>query len=167
LLSEKIITFSQLPAKDAELYAEIVGKYEQRRKDERIKSLQKFIHDDGTLITFDEYMQDRETHLSHWKNVYTEMLAVTPALSPAMTNSLEDHIEISRDKIIEMSSNKQRRLNNDIDSYIKWLVCYYGGQMESTFNQLDFIDSDNLPIGLIMLMKTTKIDWNKESKDDQ
>ncbi|CAF3699589.1 unnamed protein product [Rotaria sordida] len=49
----------------------------------------------------------------------------------------------------------------------EWLLFYYGEQIQSTFNQLDFIDSENLPIGLITLMKTTKIDWNNEVKEEE
>ncbi|CAF4151436.1 unnamed protein product, partial [Rotaria sordida] len=49
---------------------------------------------------------------------------------------------------------------------LEWLLFYYGEQIQSTFNQLDFIDSENLPIGLITLMKTTKIDWNNEVKEE-
>ena len=154
LLSEKIGTFTHLPAEDAERYADIVEKYEYSKKHHQDDFLKKFLHDDGTLITFVKYIQGRESHLSHWKRVYTKMLAVAQLLPPAVTNNFANQIDIVRKGIRKVSSNI------DDDNYIEWLVCYYGGQIESTFNQLDFLDSDILPIGLITLMKTTKIDWN-------
>jgi hypothetical protein len=55
----------------------------------------------------------------------------------------------------------------DSTSYLEWLYCYYGEQIQSTFNQFDFIGSESIPIGLIAWMKTTQIDWNKESDKQQ
>ena len=165
LLTEKIPTFHQLPARDAEKYASLVEEYNQMKKHQRKKSLKDYLHDDGTLISFDEYIQDRETYFSHWTHVYIDMLQTTHAKAPITTDNLEDWIEMVQDGMTKMSSNPYRRQSNDTDSYIEWLVSYYGKQIESTFHQLDFIDSENLPIGLIMLMKTTKIDWNKTAKE--
>ncbi|CAF3184569.1 unnamed protein product [Rotaria sp. Silwood2] len=167
LLSEKMVGFNQLSVKDAEKYAEIEIEYKQAKKHRKFKSIEQFMHDDETFITFDEYIQRRETHLPHWKAVYKKMLAITPWLSPTLTNIFVDHLEIFRDKSIHMSSEKQHRMKKDSDSYLKWLLCYYGEQIQSTFNHLDFIDSENLPIGLITLMKTTNIDWNNESKEEE
>ncbi|CAF2813795.1 unnamed protein product [Rotaria sp. Silwood2] len=167
LISKKITTFDQLLAKDAELYADIEVEYKQAKKHQKFKFLEEFIHDDGILITFDEYIQGRETQLSHWEGVYTNMLDITPALSPTLTNSFADHMEVIRDKNTRMASRKQRRMNKDSDSYLEWLLFYYGEQIQSTFNQLDFIDSENLPIGLITLMKTAQIDWNNKSKEEE
>ncbi|CAF3699944.1 unnamed protein product [Rotaria sp. Silwood1] len=167
LLSEKMVDFNQLSAKDAEKYAEIEFEYKQAKKHKKFRFIAQFMHDDETFITFDEYIQRRETHLSHWTAVYTNMLAITPGLSPNLTNIFVDHIKIFRDKSTHMSSEKQHRMKKDSDSYLEWLLCYYGEQIQSTFSQLDFIDSENLPIGLITLMKTTNIDWNNESKEEE
>ncbi|CAF1435650.1 unnamed protein product [Rotaria sp. Silwood1] len=167
LLSEKMVDFNQLSAKDAEKYAEIEFEYKQAKKHKKFRFIAQFMHDDETFITFDEYIQRRETHLSHWTAVYTNMLAITPGLSPNLTNIFVDHIKIFRDKSTHMSSEKQHIMKKDSDSYLEWLLCYYGEQIQSTFSQLDFIDSENLPIGLITLMKTTNIDWNNESKEEE
>ena len=62
--------------------------------------------------------------------------------------------------------HRRRFQSNDRnDNYLQWLVCYYGEQIESTFQQLDFIDSESIPIGLINIIKTSNIDWDKEAKE--
>lgn len=167
LLSAKVTTFNQLPVRDAELYAELVEQYETVKKRRKFKDLQEFLHDDETLITFDEYIQVRETRLSHWTQVYIDMINIIPGQLPIMTDKIKNAMFNFQDRIGEISSNKRSKKKKTNDCYLEWLVGYYAGQIESAFNQLDFIDRENLPIGLITRMKTTKIDWNQESKDLQ
>ncbi|CAF1173520.1 unnamed protein product [Adineta steineri] len=160
LLNKKMTTFNQLPERDIEKYAEIMEKYERGKIHRKDKSLKKYLHDDETLISFDEFIQRRETRISYWNDVYKEMLNTTPSLSPIMTDHHKDHIQFLQNTMTKTSSGK--RYHAGTDYYLEWLVCFYSQQIESTFNQLDFIDPENVPVGLISLMQTTKINWNKE-----
>ncbi|CAF4442371.1 unnamed protein product, partial [Adineta steineri] len=77
-----------------------------------------------------------------------------------MTDHHKDHIQLLQNTMTKTSSGKRYRETTNY--YLEWLVCFYSEQIESTFNQLDFIDPENVPVGLISLMQTTKINWNKE-----
>ncbi|CAF3909533.1 unnamed protein product [Adineta steineri] len=160
LLNKKMTTFDQLPERDIEKYAEIMEKYERGKIHRKNKSFKKYLHDDETLISFDEFIQRRESRISYWNDVYKEMLNTTPSLSPIMTDHHKDHIQLLQNTMTKTSSGK--RYHAGTNYYLEWLVCFYSEQIESTFNQLDFIDPENVPVGLISLMQTTKINWNKE-----
>ncbi|UJR08603.1 hypothetical protein I4U23_012862 [Adineta vaga] len=161
LLSTVMTTFDQLPAKDVELYAELVEKYEQTVKPRGCNAIKEYIRQDGKLITFDEYVKNRENHHMHWFETYHEMLGITQMSEPIIAESFHDEIQNVLDGIEGITPRHRGRRNPGSNDCILWLACYYGEQIKSTFNQLDFIDSDNLPIGLITLMKSTKINWNK------
>ncbi|CAF0820848.1 unnamed protein product [Adineta ricciae] len=163
LLLTNLETFSQLPEKDVELYADLVEKYKAAKRSRDYKGLLEYLHEDETLITLDEYTQIRETCHSHWTNVYQQMLQVTLTRRPPFDQQ-EEFNRALRGMLGTPSTGRSRRKGPD-DNYVMWLLSYYGKQIQTTFNQLDFIDSASLPIGLITLMKSTKINWNTESEN--
>jgi hypothetical protein len=170
LKDSKETTFAELPDKDVRIYAELKEKYEQFKKnpyekfslDASYKFVEQYVEHNRKFMAYDEFISERETRLTHWADVYKNMLKLTePSLSEE-TETLKRQMEVfnyERRTTSQVSRQPDRR----DDSYLQWLVCYYGDQIESTFQQLDFIDSDSIPIGLIRTMKTSDINWDKEA----
>lgn len=155
-------TFDQLPAKDIDVYATLVTEYKKLKKTRCFADIEKYIDDNQQLITFDEYVRGRETHIYHWYDVYKKMLSITPMSKPTLQNDNQSSMTISNYLFDKRPLKRQSDRTEDDDCYSSWLLCYYGDQIQSTFNQLDFIDSESIPISLVTLMKTTKIDWNED-----
>jgi len=76
------------------------------------------------------------------------MLDIISEESPIMNDKHRGVIENFRDRIEEISFDKQHGWYKNNRIYMEWLVCYYAEQIELAFNQLNFIDRENLPIGL-------------------
>jgi hypothetical protein len=174
LKDSKETTFAELPDKDVRIYAELKEKYEQFKKnpyekfslDASYKFLEQYVEHNMKFMTYDEFISERETRLTHWADVYKNMLKLTKPSLPEETETLKRQMEVFNHERRTTSPVSRRRLRQPDrrdDSYLQWLVCYYGDQIESTFQQLDFIDSDSIPIGLIRTMKTSDINWDKEA----
>ncbi|CAM4872216.1 unnamed protein product [Rotaria socialis] len=157
---------SSVPHEIIRVFLKLCDMPEKSKKKGRLTKLAEYIHDDLELITFDEYKQRRETHHLHWSDVYMDMLSITSSSLPTSNHDIGQDITIFTDAFTSKSCYKKIRYNKDNDNYLRWLLFYCGEQIQSTFNQLDFIDSDNIPIDLITLMKTTKIDREQEPNDD-
>ncbi|CAF2914653.1 unnamed protein product [Rotaria sp. Silwood2] len=161
-LCGNVTTFQQLLDKDVKVYAKLLEEY-SRQKTERknlyrcdisYKFLETFVEVNDRFVTFNEFIAQRETHLEYWGETYATLLKITEAQLPEQTTSSR-YMTVSPPNQLYRSEIKQA------DSYWQWLRCYYDEQIESVFGQLDFVDSESLPIGLIEIMKTTDIDWDK------
>jgi hypothetical protein len=171
--------FVELPEKDLQTYTDLKEKYEQSKKNQYVKfsldSSYKFVEQyvdyNKKFMTYDEFIAERETRLIYWTDVYKNILKLTEPALPKETDTLRRQMEVfnhetqTPSRVDRRQSDRHFRQRDRRDnSYLQWLVCYYGEQIESTFQQLDFIDSDSIPIGLIRIMKTSNINWDKEAK---
>jgi hypothetical protein len=167
-------TFTELTENDLRIYTDLKDKNEQSKKysysmfslDLSYKFVEQYVDYNKKFMIYDEFIAERETHLIYWADVYRNMLKLTEPVLPEETDTLARQMQIF-DHETRASSRVNRHFRQQDcrdSSYLQWLVCYYGEQIESTFQQLDFIDSDSIPIGLIRIIKTSDINWDKESK---
>ncbi|CAF1434326.1 unnamed protein product [Didymodactylos carnosus] len=159
-MNAKLETFSTLPIKDKQLYDDLIIHFQsliKKRSFDLSKQFpDRYLHDDNTFITFDEYIKQREAYMPHWTHVYETLLEITQPALPQPTSIVNKY---------HLSQRRRRTRNISMnDAYSEWLAYYYGQQLEDTFNQLDFIDSQSLPIGLISTMKASQINWDKGRK---
>ena len=172
----KITTFAQQPERDLQVYNDLKEKYEQWKKnrytqfslDSSYEFVELYVKHEKKFMSYDQFIGERETRLFYWTDVYKNMLKLTEPALPKETDALTRQMDLFNRETRTTSRRKHHRnaqSNRQNDSYLQWLVCYYGEQIESTFEQLDFIDSVSIPIGLIKIMKTSDVDWDKEVKE--
>ena len=158
--------FANLIETDKRIYQDLEERYEQWQQTSRYKQfsvglpyafIDLYVEQNSKFPSYDEFIAERENQLLHWSDVYTSMLYSTIPTSPQNIHTL-------RSKTYSHSRGQQ---SQQVDYYLDWLTCYYGEQIESTFQQVDFIDSDSIPIGLIKIMKTSAINWDQEENNNQ
>jgi len=169
-------TFTTLPDKDVQEYDALLKEYDKAKKNYRSFSpssdflfISDYAKDHEKFIPFEEFISRRETHLYYWNDVYQNMSKVTTSVSPTETSQLREHLNIFKkiSENISMVDQKGRYQDDVLSSYMKWLVFYYGGQIESSFGQVDFVDKESLPIRLINMLQQEEIDWDKAPENRQ
>ena len=165
--------FTTLLNKDSQVYDEVLKEYEQSKRNysrfqprNEFDFMRMYLEINHTFMPLEEFIARRQSHLSHWRNVYETMLKVNrPSLpvEPSSTRADLKILENSEGRTVPIG-RRSAPLAQSVDTYMQWLFCYYGEQIESVFQQLDFVDSESLPIGLITMMEQEDIDWDKRTK---
>jgi len=95
------------------------------------------------FLTFDQYIEGRETRLTKWRHAYV-VLQNAPSYSS-----------------ITLSSRVTDDLNDDdLDGYQEWNVALYAEDIFRRFGTLTIVEPTLIPVGMVSVFKNTKIQWD-------
>ncbi|KAF2269164.1 hypothetical protein CC78DRAFT_575267 [Lojkania enalia] len=101
---------------------------------------------DEPFMSFEEYTRYREEVSMHLRNAYTNLLECPP----------EERV----DTTIELNSALRSR-GLESSPYWIWIYNLYAGDMKQRFGGLQLGERDLLPVGLVDVLKSEKVRWEK------
>lgn len=103
-------------------------------------------------MSFEEFSRHREEFKCDWQG---NLLSV-----------FEDLLREPQQEYLDLSSDDQAALNalhtehNMVgDGYMRWVAQLYGPEINEVFGSLKIVDSGLLPIGMVNLFRSGRVQW--------
>ena len=114
------------------------------------------IGDGSNFIPKDEYLKYREERSPALAAAYNRLLSV-PAEKPAdCTAEIAGLLEPLPSRT---NSKTLGRDWNGMDAYWKWIVAVYGPEIKEKFGGLVMVDTAQVPLGVVSVMKHRRVKW--------
>ncbi|VDC08008.1 unnamed protein product [Peniophora sp. CBMAI 1063] len=101
------------------------------------------------FISYEEYIQGRETRLSAWASRY-DLLKVVPLPSPV-------HETPSVEALLSHSSGNW----DTMPFFDKWVVAMYGEGVAQRFGSIEPVDSTLIPLGMVNVLIQSRMKWDQ------
>jgi hypothetical protein len=133
-----------------------LGKYNAELKVKMMNS-----GDVDQFMSRDEYLKFREECSFSLRNAYDTLLCIPdekPVESTTAILGLLDTLPKSAGRNRGRGTAIQKNFNN-MDPYWQWIVAVHGPEVVKMFGGLQMVDQEQVPLGVVSVMKAGKIRW--------
>ena len=95
------------------------------------------------FLTFDQYIEGRETRLTKWRFAYTALQNPPSHSSVTLSSRITDDMDADH-----------------LDGYQEWNVALYAEEIFRRFGTLIIVEPTLIPVGMVSVFKNTKIKWD-------
>lgn len=97
----------------------------------------------GEFLTFQQYIDGRETRLPKWRDAYNDLQKAPGASSITLSSRIIDDLEDAY-----------------IDGYQEWNSALYAEDIFRRFGTLTIVEPTLIPVGMVSVFKNAKIQWD-------
>lgn len=113
------------------------------------------------FMSKEEYMRYRESRSAYLGSAYAKLLSTPAEFEIQKTNEMASWLETLPSEARGprgLSFGIQRSFES-MKPYWRWILVVYGGQIVKKYGSVQMVDASQVPLGVISVMKSSKIRW--------
>jgi hypothetical protein len=134
-LKEQPNTFIELEEEDTKEYIRLFAAWKSGEGTSNAVTKQ--------FLTFDQYIEGRETRLTKWRNAYKALRDSPNVSSMTISSRITDDLK-----------------GESLDDYQEWNASLYADDIFRRFGTLTIVEPTLIPVGMVSVFKNTKIQWD-------
>ena len=134
-LKEQPNTFFALMEEDEKEYARLLAAWKSGEDSSHSATKQ--------FLTFNHYIEGRETRLSKWRDAYMDLQKPPSASSITLSSRINDDLDDAY-----------------LDGYQEWNAALYAEDIFRRFGTLTIVEPTLIPVGMVSVFKSSKIQWD-------
>ena len=95
------------------------------------------------FLTFEQYVEGRETRLARWRDAYKELQKAPNTSSITLSSRITDDLD-----------------DTYLDGYQQWNAALYAEDIFRRFGTLTIVEPTLIPVGMVSVFKSSKIQWD-------